>query len=90
MRNYCHVTGKYRGSVHTDCNLSYRLIIKIYDIFHNHRGYDSHKKLEKNNKDINVIPNNMEIYMAFMIDRNRNIYRFLSINEPKMVLTYKK
>ena len=24
----------------------------------------------KFNKDINVIPNNMEIYMAFMIDRN--------------------
>ena len=28
MRNHCHVTGKYRGSAHTDCNLSYRLINK--------------------------------------------------------------
>ena len=75
-RDHCHVTGKYRGSAHTDCNLSYRLTNKIYVIFHNLRGYDSHlimpeiRKFNKDIKDINVIPNNMEKYMAFMIDRN--------------------
>ena len=25
VKDHCHVTGKYRGSAHTDCNLSYRL-----------------------------------------------------------------
>ena len=73
LRDHCHVTGKYRGSAHTDCNLSYRLTNKIYVIFHNLRGYDSHlvmQEIGKFNKDINVIPNNMEKYMAFMIDRN--------------------
>ena len=73
VRDHCHVTGKYRGSANTDCNLSYRLTNKIYVIFHNLRGYDSHLIMQetgKFNKDINVIPNNMEKYMAFMIDRN--------------------
>ena len=23
VRDHCHVTGKYRGFAHTDCNLSY-------------------------------------------------------------------
>ena len=73
MRDHCHVTGKYRGSAHTDCNLSYRLANKIYVVFHNLRGYDLHlimQEIGKFNKDINVIPNNMEIYMASTIDRN--------------------
>ena len=39
-------------------------------MFHNLRGYDSHLSMQeigKFNKDINIIPNNMEKYMAFMI-----------------------
>ena len=63
VRDYCHVIGKYRRSAHTDCNLSYRLTNKIYDIFHNLRGYDSHlimQEIGTFNKYINVIPNNME------------------------------
>ena len=73
VRDHCHVTGKYRGSAHTDCNLSYRLTNKIYAIFYNLRGYDSPlimQEIGKFNRDINVIPNNMEKYMAFMIDGN--------------------
>ena len=75
VKDHCHVTGKYRGSAHTDCNLSYRLTNKIYVIFHN-LSYDSHlimQEIGKFNKDINVIPNNMKKkkkHMAFMIDRN--------------------
>ena len=63
VTDHCHVTGKYRGSAHSDCNLSYRLTNKVYIIFHNLRGYDSHlvmQEIEKFNKYINVIPNNME------------------------------
>ena len=33
VRDHCHVTGKYRGSAHTDCNLSYRLTIKFMSYF---------------------------------------------------------
>ena len=73
VRDYCNVTGKYTGSAQTDCNLSYRLTNKIYVIFHNLKGYDSHLIMQEIGKfkyNINVIPNNMETYMAFKIDRN--------------------
>ena len=42
VRDHCHITGKYRGSAHQDCNLNFRLTDKIPVIFHNLRGYDSH------------------------------------------------
>ena len=79
VRDHCHITGKFRGSAHQECNLKLR--IKREDkklvIFHNLRGYDSHfimqqigeiakkhaytnKKGEKQDLNINAIPNNME------------------------------
>ena len=86
VRDHCHVTGKYRGSAHRDCNLNFQLTDKIPVVFHNLKGYDSHfimqeignivKKNayfdEEGNKyemNINVIPCNMEKYMAFMLGR---------------------
>ena len=45
VRDHCHITGKYRGSAHQDCNLKLRLSptnIQIPVFFHNLRGYDSH------------------------------------------------
>lgn len=45
VRDHCHITGKYRGSEHQECNLQLRLNpeeVKIPVIFHNLRGYDSH------------------------------------------------
>ena len=45
VRDHCHITGKYRGSAHQECNLKLRINpkeIKIPVIIHNLRGYDSH------------------------------------------------
>ena len=45
VRDHCHITGKYRGSAHEDCNLKLQIKpeeIKILVIFHNLRGYDLH------------------------------------------------
>ena len=45
VRDHCHITGKFRGSAHQECNLILRIKsedIKIPVIFHNLRGYDSH------------------------------------------------
>ena len=70
VRDHCHVTGKYRGSAHNTCNRSFRLSYKIPIIFRNLRGHGGHlimQEIGKFNKTINVIPNNMERYMAFMI-----------------------
>ena len=45
IRDNCHITGKFRGSAHQECNLKLRIKpenLKIPVIFHNLRGYDSH------------------------------------------------
>ena len=84
VRDHCHITGKFRGSAHRDCNLKLRIKpedIKIPVIFHNLRGYDSHfimqqigeiakKHGEEQDLNINAIPNNMKKYMAFMLGNN--------------------
>ena len=46
VQDHCHITGKYRGSAHQDCNLNFRLTDKIPLIFHNLCGYDSHFTVE--------------------------------------------
>ena len=46
---------------------------KVPVIFHKLKGYDSHlmfKELSKFNVKINVIPNGLEKYMTFTINRN--------------------
>ena len=84
VRDHCHITGKFRGSAHQECNLKLRIKpedIKIPVMFYNLREYYSHfimqqigeiakkpgytnKKGEKQDLNINAIPNNMEKYMV--------------------------
>ena len=45
VRDHCHITGKFRGSAHQECNLKLRIKpenLKIPIMFHNLRVYDSH------------------------------------------------
>ena len=45
VRDHCHITGKFKGSAHQECNLRLRITpksIRIPVVFHNLRGYDSH------------------------------------------------
>ena len=118
VRDYCHITGKFRGSAHQECNLKLGIKpedLKIPVICHNLRGYDSHfimqqigeiankhgytnKKGEKQDLNINAIPNNMEKYMTFMLGNHLTFidsFQFMSSsldklasNLPKNDLTY--
>ena len=108
VRDHCHITGKFRGSAHQECNLKLRIKpenIKIPIIFHNLRGYDSHfimqqigkiankhghanKKGEKQDLNINAIPNNMGKYMTFMLGNHLtfiNSFQFMSSSLDKLV-----
>ena len=108
VRDHCHITGKFRGSAHQECNFKLRIKpenLKIPVIFHNLRGYDSHfimqyigeiankhgytnKKGEKQDLNINAIPNNMEKYMAFMLGNHLTFidsFQFMSSCLDKLV-----
>ena len=67
------MTGKFRGASHFSCNANCKLSKNVFAIFHNLKGYDSHliiKEISKFNVKVNVIPNGLEKYMAFAINRN--------------------
>ena len=74
VTDHCHITGKYRGAAHHICNINLKITKKVPVIFHNLKGCDSHlifKELSKfNNLKISVIPNGLEKYMAFTLNKN--------------------
>ena len=73
VTDHCHITGRFRGSAHWDCNINFRLTKKIPVIFHNLKSYDSHlifSELHKFNLKVDVIPNGLEKYVAFFLGRD--------------------
>ena len=73
VRDHCHITGKYRGAAHWNCNINLKVSNKLVVIFHNLKGYDSHlifKELSKFNCNVDVIPNGLEKYMSFTLGKN--------------------
>ena len=42
VRDHCHVTGKFRGAAHCNCNINLQLTKKVFVVFLNLRGYDGH------------------------------------------------
>ena len=80
VRDHCHITGKYRGAAHSDCNLKWVISaenLKIPVIFHNLKGYDCHFIMQKIghlvregcNLDVSVIASNFEKYIGFNIGK---------------------
>ena len=68
VRDHCHYTGKYRGALHSKCNLRLKRTRTIPVFFHNLTGYDCHlfvKRLADSPGDVNCIPRNEEKYVTF-------------------------
>ena len=68
VRDHCHYTGKYRGALHSKCNLRLKRMRTIPVFFHNLTGYDCHlfvKRLADSLGDVNCIPRNEEKYVTF-------------------------
>ena len=74
VRDHCHITGKYRGAAHSQCNLKLKIPKKLPIIFHNLEGYDGHIIFKELNNfddiDIQVIPKTSEKYMSIIVNRN--------------------
>ena len=65
VRDHCHITGKFRGHTHKQCNLKLKIPKKLPIIFHNLEGYDGDRVFkELNNCDvtIDVIPKRIYFY----------------------------
>lgn len=76
VRDHCHLCGAYRGALHNICNLNHKLTKKIPVIFHNLRNYDGHLIISKLGRfpefTADVIPINMEKYIAFILKKNNS------------------
>ena len=79
VKDHCHITGRYRGAAHNECNLKLRINPKTYQIpvmFHNLRGYDAHhlmQAISQLQKEVKCIANNMEKYVTFSVGNIRFI-----------------
>ena len=94
FRDYCHITSKFRGAAHWDCNINFQLTKKVPVVFHNLKNYDSHlifSVLQKFILKINVIPNGLEKYMAFFLNKNLvyiDSMQFMKSSLDKLVKIY--
>ncbi|XP_070158058.1 uncharacterized protein [Polyergus mexicanus] len=58
VRDHCHLTGRYRGPAHSNCNLNYKETYVIPVFFHNLSSYDAHFII----RDVaNAFPGNVEL-----------------------------
>ncbi|XP_065663019.1 uncharacterized protein LOC136085623 [Hydra vulgaris] len=68
-RDHCHITGKYRGAAHQNCNLNYKIPKFFPELFHNLSGYDFHLFIKKlSGGKLSCKPNNEEKYISFSRD----------------------
>ncbi|KAJ8971980.1 hypothetical protein NQ317_010076 [Molorchus minor] len=81
VRDYCHLTGDFRGFAHNQCNLNYKNSFVIPVVLHNLGGYDAHfriKELAQRSR-VTLLPINKEKYISFTVyDNDTNIkFRFI-------------
>ncbi|XP_018362816.1 PREDICTED: uncharacterized protein LOC108760996, partial [Trachymyrmex cornetzi] len=69
VRDHCHLTGRYRGPAHSNCNLNYKNSYFIPIVFHNLSGYDSHFVIKEvatvYEGSIELLPITKEKYISF-------------------------
>ena len=97
VKDHCHYTGKFRGAVHSKCNLSYKVPKDIPIIIHN-ASCDTHfiinQLAEEFKGELNCIGENMEKYLTFSVpiktecDNGKKIaYKLRFIDSFRFMLT---
>ena len=85
VRDYCHYTGKYRGSAHSICNLKYKVPKEIPAVFHNGSKYDYHfiiNELAIGIDGIEYLGEDAEKYITFKVPLEKE-------NKDSKFMTYK-
>ena len=96
VRDHCHISGKYRGFAHRDCNINLRLNHKIPVVFHNLKRYHSYlimQELGKFNLKISIVLNGLEKYMSFTINNKLSFidsFKFISSSLDSLVKNLSK
>ncbi|KYN30222.1 hypothetical protein ALC57_00316, partial [Trachymyrmex cornetzi] len=87
VRDHCHLTGRYRGPAHSNCNLNYKNSYFIPIVFHNLSGYDSHFIIKEiataYEGSIELLPITKEKYISFTKNVKDNAERSDSRNNIK-------
>ena len=67
--DHCHLSGRFKGPAHSECNLNYKNAFYIPIVFHNLSGYDSHFIIEEIatafEGHVDVLPITKEKYISF-------------------------
>ena len=96
VRDHSHITGKYTGSAHRNCNINVKLNHKIPFVFLNLKNYDSHlilQELGNFSLKINVISNGLEKCTSFSINNKLTFidsFQFLSSSLDSLVKNLSK
>ena len=85
VRDHCHLTGKYRGAAHSNCNLNFKYTNQIPIFFHNLEGYDSHLIMQHlgqyKHLQLSCIPKNKKKYISFSLGSARFLDSLNFMNE---------
>ncbi|XP_070526950.1 uncharacterized protein [Cardiocondyla obscurior] len=90
VRDHCHLTGRYRGPAHSNCNINYMDSNCIPIVFNNLSGYDAHFIIKEISTaydgSVELLPITKEKYISFTKnvksttdDRNDYIWQQFSI-----------
>ncbi|XP_051157441.1 uncharacterized protein LOC127279246 [Leptopilina boulardi] len=89
VRDHCHLTGKYRGPAHQDCNINYHESQVIPVVFHNLSGYDAHFIIESIATEfdgkVELLPINKEKYIGFTKNIKGSFIKFRFIDSFKFM-----
>ena len=73
LRDNCHFTGKYRGALHSICNLKFKMPNEIPVVFYNGSNYDYHFIMNDFKGQFKCLGENKEKFKTFSLPIKKEI-----------------